>query len=160
MQNKFIVPQFIDSEDKIWGPITVRQFITILTGGLFEFIAYKMADFSLFVLESVIIVVLVIVIAFVKINGAPFHIFALNFIETFKKAKIRVWHKEHIRTEELKSKEEGDQKTKYVAKKGFLPTKKLSELSLVIDTGGAYKGQMTANQQNNSVYNIKQYESR
>jgi hypothetical protein len=158
MQDKFIVPQFIDSEDKIWGPITVRQFVTILVGALFEFVAYKMADMSLFILESVFIIVFVIVIAFVKINGAPFHVFALNFIETFKKAKIRVWHKEYMPTAEFKDKKEDIKKQEYVAKKGFLPNKKLSELSLVIDTGGAYKGQMTANQQNNSVYNIKQYE--
>ena len=158
MQNKFIVPQFIDSEDKIWGPITVRQFVTILVGGLFEFIAYKMADFSLFIFETVLIVILVIVIAFVKINGAPFLVFALNFIETFKKAKTRVWHKEYIPTEEFKSKTEGEKKDVYVDKKTFLPDKKLSELSLIIDTGGVYKGQTIANQQNNSVYNIKQYE--
>ena len=101
---------------------------------------------------------MVIVVAFIKINGAPFHVFALNFIETFKKAKTRVWHKEYIPTTEFKGKDEDVKEQAYVAKKDFLPNKKLSELSLVIDTGGAYKGQMTANQQNNSVYNIKQYE--
>lgn len=158
MQNKFIVPQFIDAEDRIWGPITVRQFLILLVGGLFEFIAYKMADFGLFVFESILIIAFVIIIAFVKINGAPFHIFALNFIETFKKARTRVWYKEYIPTEEFKSREEGVSGPNYVAKKDFLPVKKLSELSLIIDTGGAYKGQLTANQQNNSVYNIKQYE--
>ena len=30
MQERFIVPQFIDAEDKIWGPITVRQFVIVL----------------------------------------------------------------------------------------------------------------------------------
>ncbi|KKS92044.1 MAG: hypothetical protein UV69_C0039G0006, partial [Parcubacteria group bacterium GW2011_GWE2_43_12] len=30
---QFVVPQFIDVEDKIIGPITVRQFIIIMVGG-------------------------------------------------------------------------------------------------------------------------------
>ena len=40
----------------------------------------------------------------------------------------------------------------YVKKKRILPTSKLSELSLIIDTGGVYKGEQAANQVN-KVYN-------
>lgn len=151
MPEKFIVPQFIDSEDKIWGPITVRQFIIILVGGLFAFLAYKLADFALFLFESVIIVIFIVIFAFYKVNGAPFHVFALNFVEsTFKKPRLRVWRKEHIKVEEFKTKEESKNKKNEgpVEEKKIAPNKKLSELSLIIDTGGAYKGEKQSNEDN------------
>ena len=47
---QFTVPQFIDVEDKVIGPITVRQFIILLFGGGFIFIAYRLSDFVLFLI--------------------------------------------------------------------------------------------------------------
>ena len=149
MPERFIVPQFIDAEDKIWGPITVRQFIIMLVGMLFGFISYKLSDFTLFIFWAVIIAALVIMFAFYKVNGAPFHIFAINFIETtFKKPALRVWHKQHIKVEELKSKEESNVKEGPVAPKKLTSSRKLSELSLIIDTGGVYKGEKQVNEEN------------
>ena len=152
MDQRFIVPQFIDTEDKILGPITVRQFIIMIGGGLLIFASYKLADFGLFLLEGFIIIALVLLFAFVKVNGAPFHVFFANFLSTFKKPKIRVWQKEYIRVAEFKGKYE-DQKTTYVPKKRLLSTSKLSELSLIIDTGGVYKGEQAVNELNNVIYN-------
>ncbi len=153
MENRFIVPQFIDAEDKIWGPITVRQFVIVLVGALFIFISYKLSDFGLFLLETIIILALVVLFAFYRVNGAPFHLFALNIVQTFKKPPLRVWLKQYIelKEEELKEEEEDE----LPPKKTFLPSKKLSELSLIIDTGGVYKGEAEANKINNLDYNIK-----
>jgi len=150
MENRFIVPQFIDAEDKIWGPITVRQFVIILAGALFVFLSYKLSDFSLFLFETVVIVVFVVLFAFYKVNGAPFHYFAVNFVETLKKPHIRVWRKEYIRTETFKNKEENKKNVDLaLPRKKLVSNKKLSELSLIIDTGGAYKGEKDANIENN-----------
>jgi hypothetical protein len=151
MNNRFIVPQFIDAEDKIIGPITVRQFIIVIVGGLFVFASYKLADFTLFLLEAFIILVITLAFAFVKVNGAPFHLFFANFLNTLVKAKIRIWKKENIFTQELKSKDE-DQPITYVREKRLLPSRKLAELSLVIDTGGVYKGEKITNQINQVDY--------
>jgi len=152
MQERFIVPQFIDTEDKILGPITVRQFVIVLVGALFEFLSYKLADFGLFLLETIIIAVLVGAFAFYKVNGMPFHVFAVNFIETtFKKPRIRVWHKEHIKVQEFKNKDEDKKTEEIIPRKSPISHKKLSELSLIIDTGGIYKGEKDANIENNAV---------
>jgi len=156
MPERFLVPQFIDTEDKIWGPITVRQFIIILVGFLFGFIAYKLSDFSLFIFFAVLIAFFVGIFAFYKINGAPFHTFALNFIETtFKKPAIRVWHKQYIKVEEYKSKKDNEVKDGPVAPKKLISSKKLAELSLIIDTGGVYKGEKQANAENNVSFSDK-----
>jgi len=151
MNNRFIVPQFIDAEDKILGPITVRQFILVIIGGLFIFAAYKLADFTLFLLEAFIILVLTLAFAFVKVNGAPFHLFFANFLNTLVKAKVRIWKKENVMIQEFKSKNE-DLPVDYVREKKMIPSRKLSELSLVIDTGGVYKGEKITNQINQVDY--------
>lgn len=155
MQDKFIVPQFIDAEDKIWGPITVRQFVLVIVGGLFIFLAYKFSDFSLFLLQTIIIAVIVGMFGFYKINGAPFHLFAINVIQTYKKPKIRVWLKEYIRTEHIRNREEKNAAPEPITRRSFIPQSKLSELSLIIDTGGAYKGEKTSNILNNTEKTIR-----
>ena len=43
---QFTVPQFIDVEDKIIGPITTRQFVIMLAGFTLIGISYKLFDFS------------------------------------------------------------------------------------------------------------------
>ncbi|MCB9802885.1 PrgI family protein [Candidatus Nomurabacteria bacterium] len=151
MDQRFIVPQFIDAEDKIFGPVTVRQFIIVVVGALFIFAAYKLADFTLFILEAFLIVAFTLLFAFVKVNGAPFHLFFVNFLNSALRPKIRIWQKQNIRTEEFKSKNE-NQRDVYIKPKRLLPSSKLSELSLIIDTGGVYKGEKLANRVNKVNY--------
>ncbi len=148
MQNRFIVPQFIDAEDRIWGPITVRQFVIVIVGALFMFISYRLADFSLFIVQAIVILFLVILTAFVKINGAPFHIFLLNLIQTIRKPRLRIWLKEYMVITEVKDKDEGLVAAP-PAVKPLMTKRKLSELSLIIDTGGTYHGELEANIINN-----------
>lgn len=148
MQNRFIVPQFIDAEDRIWGPITVRQFAIVIVGALFIFISYRLSDFALFLTQTIVIVLLIILFAFAKINGAPFHMFLLNMIQTLKRPKIRIWKKEYIKVEEFRGKDENIKAEVYVPKPP-LANRKLSELSLIIDTGGVYRGEQEANLMNN-----------
>ncbi|MBI2484318.1 hypothetical protein HYV71_03995, partial [Candidatus Uhrbacteria bacterium] len=58
------VPQFIESEDKILGPITVRQFGILFTGGVLVFVAFKMFDFFVFLFVALLIVALAGTLAF------------------------------------------------------------------------------------------------
>ena len=139
MQDKFVVPQFIENEARVFGPITVRQFLIVLFAGFLAFVAYKLSDFALFILQLILIVITFGTLAFAKVNGMPFHFFLLNFIQSFKKPKTRVWLKEDIEIEHKKAEGE-DIKEKIIPRKSLAPKKRLSELSLIIDTGGAYRG--------------------
>ena len=51
---QFTVPQFIDVEDKILGPITVRQFLLLVVGGLIIFAEFKLSDMALFILLAIL----------------------------------------------------------------------------------------------------------
>lgn len=137
------VPQFLDVEDKIMGPITIRQFIEMMIGGGIIFIFYKIFDFSLFVVSGLTVVAITLTFAFVRINGQAFHLFLLNLIATLKNPKLKVWNKK-ITTKELLSELKAPKENKIRLK--TVPNKtpsssKLSELSLIVDTGGVYTGE-------------------
>ena len=137
---QFTVPQFIDVENKIIGPITVRQFMILLAAAIIIAIAYRAFDFSLFIAVAAFIAVLAIVFAFVKINSQHFHLFILSLFKTVKRPKIRVWNN---RSEQLSYEEE----TLAPVRKPAPPQPKmfersrLAELALVVDTKGKYKGE-------------------
>ncbi len=135
---EFNVPQFIDVEDRIIGPITVRQFITLLVGGGLLVVAYRLVTFNVFLLLAFFITVLAVVFAFVKINGQGFHLFLINFLVTLGRPRIRVWSKEYTPSVAAPAKREEPRPLPRRA----LPTgSKISELALMVDTGGAYTGE-------------------
>ncbi|MFA6411041.1 MAG: PrgI family protein, partial [Candidatus Buchananbacteria bacterium] len=129
-------------EDKVIGPITVRQFIILLVGGGFTFVAYKLADFSLFLFEFAIVGLITFVLAFVKINGRPVHYFLLNVLQTLKRPKRQVWLK-FFSNAELKnfSKTKKPTLPPQIKTKNRVRASRLAELSLIVDTGGIYQGE-------------------
>ena len=138
---QFVVPQFIDVEDKIIGPITVRQFIIILAGFLIIAISYKLFDFSLFITFGLLTFAITGVFAFLKINGRPFHYFVLNLWQTFKRPRLRVWHN----GSDSFGADYGIEESHFIpAAAAVLPkhytASRLAELSLIVDTKGAYQG--------------------
>jgi hypothetical protein len=139
---QFTVPQFIDVEDKVFGPITVRQFVIILVCFLCSALAYKLADFALFLTLALFFFIVGGIIAFLRINGRPFHYFILNVIQTFKKPKIRVWNNRLSKTDkELRGEKELEIKqVAHLQRKPLYARSRLAEVSLVVDTGGVYQG--------------------
>jgi hypothetical protein len=137
---QFTVPQFIDVEDKVIGPITVRQFIIILFAAGMIAICYKVFYFTTFLVLTIIISFLTVVVAFVKINGVNFHLFLANFFITLFKSNTRVWNnafgKEHLRIET----EKVVIHDKYVPPAKHYSSSRLTELSLIVDTQGVFRG--------------------
>lgn len=142
MAKTFTVPQFIDVESKIIGSMTIRQFLISLSGLILMFICYKLFSFLLFAVCSVFILIVFGAFAFVKINGRPFHFFVLNFIQTAKKTSLKVWnHRNELKDEEEAPVEETSKEKKELPKKPKLSSSKLSEVSLIVDTQGSYRGE-------------------
>lgn len=135
---QFVVPQFIDVEDKILGPITVRQFVILLSDGLFLALCYKLADLALFIILTVIFGGLGVIFSFVKVNGQPFHYFVLNFLQTSLRPAVRVWNKNITGGDLKRSYVEEKSKVEPPVRKQTVTASRLSEMSLVVDTGGRY----------------------
>ena len=138
------VPQFLDAEEKIFGSITVRQFVEVVIGGLLIFIFYKAFDFSLFVLASLITAFIVVVFAFIKVGDQAFHYFLLNFIQTLKNPKFKVWRKD-ITIGDVMDLARANAGKKSIVRprlnRAPVTSSRLSELSLIVDTGGVYQGE-------------------
>ncbi len=139
MPPQFTVPQFIDAEDKILGPVTVRQFLILLTAGLISTLFYRFFDLSLFLLLSLPLIAVAGLLAFMKINGVPAHFFILNLIQTLRRAQLRIWDKtptdqqlnERMRPEEVV-------KEIVIPHKPPVSSSHLQDLSLIVNTGGVF----------------------
>ncbi len=138
---QFTVPQFIDVEDKIIGPITVRQFILLTIGGLIIFLEFKLSDMTLFIFLALPTFAVFGTLAFLKVNGMPFHYFILNALETLKKPKLRIWQREITVHREKKESLEKVRPAPALTAKKPLTASRLSDISLIIDTGGIYTGE-------------------
>ncbi|MBI4779647.1 PrgI family protein [Candidatus Falkowbacteria bacterium] len=140
---QFIVPQFIDVEDKIIGPITTRQFIVMLAGFLLVAIYYKIFDFSLFVTLGLLTLLITGIFAFLKINGRPFHYFVLNLFQTLKRTRLRVWRNDSSSSGDDYGVKENNfsPAIQEAAVNKHYTASRLAELSLIVDTRGAYQGE-------------------
>jgi len=139
MPQQFVVPQFIDVEDKIIGPITTRQFLIIMATTMILFVMYKILRFLYFVLTGLPIVGIAATFAFARVNGAPFHMFFLNILQTMRRPKTRVWYKE-MNDAELRASLAAAPiaPPKAEAPKEEIVSSRLQELTLVANTGGVY----------------------
>lgn len=141
MPDKFIVPQFIDKEDQILGPITVRQFLIMLVTVFAVFIAYKLLALPYFIVFSIIFVAIGGTFGFVKVNGQPFHIFFVNALQTTVRPSLRVWDKRPTDAEVRAYMVSGEAAppVQVSAQKPRPESSRLRDLALVVNTGGVYK---------------------
>lgn len=92
---RFQVPQFIEVEDKIFGPLTLKQFIYIAGGAGLSFLVYVLIN-NLFISILPIIAVMAIAgsLGFYKVNGKPM----IDAVEAAFKywvgGKLFIWKKE------------------------------------------------------------------
>jgi hypothetical protein len=90
---RFQVPQFIEVEDKIFGPLTVTQFI-YLAGGVGFLIAMLVTlPMWLAILVGAPIALLGLALAFIKVNERPFIAVLQSAFEFSTKNKLYVWDK-------------------------------------------------------------------
>lgn len=135
---QFTVPQFIDVEAKVIGPITARQFLIFVTAVILSGIAYLAFDFDLFITVAVLLLVIAGIFAFFKVNGRPFHFFVLNVIQTLKKPGLRVWN--HKVSKDLDTEIVNIKYKERIPTKDLYDKSRLTELSLIVDTQGKYQG--------------------
>ena len=137
--NQFVVPQFIDVEDKIIGPITARQFVILLVCSIVVFFAFKYGDFLTFVLVLIIVGGSGMLFSFAKVNGQAFHYFLLNVAQTWRKRGKRIWQKEYNKDELnfLRKLDAAIEITDVVQKKK-VNRSHIQDLALIANTGGFY----------------------
>lgn len=91
---QFQVPQFIEVEDKIFGPLTFKQFI-YMGGGLgMAYIAWRLLPFIIAAPLMLAAIGAAAALAFFKYNGRPFIMSVESAFYYFINAKLYLWNNE------------------------------------------------------------------
>jgi hypothetical protein len=89
---QFQVPQFIEVEDKIFGPLTFKQFIFVGGGLGTAYILWRLLP--LFVAAPLVLGIgaLAVALAFIEYNGRPFILALENGFYYFLHPKLYLWN--------------------------------------------------------------------
>lgn len=95
---RFQVPQFIEVEDKIFGPLTLKQFIYMVGGGGLSFMIYVFLDSLILAFIPMAVVMAVSAsLAFFKVNNKPFVEVVESAFHYYFGNKLYIWKKsDHI----------------------------------------------------------------
>src|SRR3989344_6905079 len=104
---RFQVPQFIEVEDKIFGPLTLKQFIYLAGAGGVVVLFWSILPFFFAVIASAPFVLLGLALAFYKINDRSFIFTLQSAFSYFLSHRLYLWQKEEKKLAEDKKKEAG-----------------------------------------------------
>jgi hypothetical protein len=91
---RFQVPQYIEVEDKIFGPLTFKQFIYIAgSGGICVLLFSILPKFLAFIL-CIPVAALGLSLAFYKVNDRPFGLLIEDFVKYYTGGRLYIWRKE------------------------------------------------------------------
>ncbi len=135
---QFKVPQDVQREDTIIGPITLRQMIILGFGGGIAYAIYislaKTYFLEVWLPPVAIVSAITLAFAFLKVHSLPFHLFLMAFIEYKLLPNKRVWIEgsgyPFISPFEIQTKKTDTTKTTNQSSK---PKKSLKELINLVD---------------------------
>ncbi len=105
---RFQVPQFIEVEDKIFGPFTIKQFIYLAGGGGLSFLIYTYVSKISFILAIILIIpvaALAASLAFYKVNNQAFIYIIESALKYLLTSKLYIWKKKDKVVEKRKPEE-------------------------------------------------------
>jgi hypothetical protein len=88
---QFQVPQFIDVEDRIFGPLTLRQFLYLAAAGALSFFLFFILTTKLWIGLTAVFVGIAAALAFVKINGQSLPVMAGYMLRFLWLPKFYIW---------------------------------------------------------------------
>jgi len=140
---QFKVPQNIDMQDRIIGPLTLGQFMYLVFGGIILYILFsKLVPLGLgiiFFILAVPIGLISFAMAFVKVNDRPFPQFVWAFIQYFSRPRQRIWqHLGQVKRAEPKTVQST---VSAQPPRKSLDAVKINELADILDRPGGSSGQ-------------------
>ncbi len=109
---QFQVPQFIDIEDKVIGPFTIKQFLYLAGAGLIIFILYRVLSLTITIILAIPIVVIALALGFYKPNNQPFIALLKSFLGFLRKPDFYVWKKQFEKPKTMEPEKENIQMIK------------------------------------------------
>jgi hypothetical protein len=91
---QYQVPQFIETEDKVVGPFSIRQFAYVGVAAVVSGVFYFLVQTWLFVIAALILIGGALALSFLKINGRPLMKVGLSAFNYYWKPQMYIWKTE------------------------------------------------------------------
>ncbi len=134
---QFKVPQFIDIDDKLFGPFTFSQFAYMIGGGGLIFVIYKILPLWIGIFLIIPVAILSILLVFYKINNKPFSYYLQAGINYFISNKLYIWKQRLINPNDKEGEE--PEAPQIVSMVPMTSANKLKDLSWSLDVQGKEK---------------------
>jgi hypothetical protein len=90
---RFEVPQFIEIEDKIFGPFTWKQFVYLCGGIGVAAVTFLATPIFIFVIIGIPASAVAFLLAFYPVNNRPFSIFLESIFSFYSSNRIYHWRR-------------------------------------------------------------------
>lgn len=128
----FNVPQFIDVEDKVAGPLTWRQLLWMIGMGILLLILYNLMSGIVFVVVALPVVLVFCALAFYRPQGQSLISFMGHGFFFLFRPKVAVWERPVMRARPPVIKE---QQVPVVAEEKGVSRDRLHQLAQILDEG-------------------------
>ncbi len=91
---QFKVPQFIDIEDKVFGPLTFKQFAYLAGGAGFAYLGFHFLPTIIAIFAVPAVIGFALALAFMKYNDKPFIHVVESFLRYYSRSRLYLWHKQ------------------------------------------------------------------
>lgn len=147
---QFQVPQFIETESKIVGPLTLKQFLYLAGAGLASFFLFFVLQTWLWFIVTALMGITAAAFAFLKVNGRPLTVIFQSAFLYFWQPKLYLWQ----RKEAEAAKETEGPKLKSLWKKLLTTTSSVSQrekapTQIIKKIQQSYSGSYTSTEKNN-----------
>ena len=130
---QFQVPQFINIEDKIIGPFTLKQFLYLLGAAAIAVLGWRFLYLPLFLLLVLPLVIFLVIMALGKVDERPFPIVFTNALNYFLKPRLYIWKKVYDRKKSIETALSPVGEKSPVGELGKLTEGKLNDLAWSLD---------------------------
>jgi hypothetical protein len=127
----FNVPQFIDIEDKIIGPLTGKQLGWLGIGGVLIIIGWNVLDRSAFFVAAIFISAIFGGLAFYRPYNQPLIKFITSSIHFMFRPKIYVWRRNYDNIKPVRR--AAVKKTEAIQPRKILNREKIGEITKILD---------------------------
>jgi hypothetical protein len=131
---QFKVPQFLDIEDKIFGPFTFKEFIYLAGGAGLCFVLYRAMGLLFGFIPILLVAALSLSLTFYRPNGKPFINMIESAVKFWTQSKLFIWKRKvtKVSSNEL-SKKTPEQNTSLIHPNQGLSGSKLRDLAWSLD---------------------------
>lgn len=131
---QYKVPQNIDLEDKIIGPLTLIQFLYLLVGGIIDYLLLNFLKGGiLFYILAIPIAIFALALTFIKIQDRPLSHFVKAGLIYLQSPHVRLWKRQGMKIEFINKKIEKKKVYKSPPKKR-IEKSELEKLAQMLDT--------------------------